>query len=42
MAVTISDDPDVTTDDDFPVDADGVALLGGMDVTVGGVSLRCR
>ena len=32
-------DPDVTTDDDFPVDADEVALLGAMDVTVGGVSL---
>ena len=33
-------DPDVTTDDTFPKDTDGNALLGGMDVTVGGVSLR--
>ena len=33
-------DPDVATDDDFPEDADGTtALLGGKDVTVGGVSL---
>ena len=36
----IGEDPDVTTDDTFPKDTDGNALLGGMDVTVGGVSLR--
>ena len=32
-------DPDDTTDDDFPEDADEVALLGAMDVTVDGVNL---
>ena len=32
-------DPDDATDDDFPVDADDVALLGDMDVTVDGVNL---
>ena len=32
-------DPDVTTDDDFPEDADGDALLSAVDVTVGGVNL---
>ncbi len=36
----IGEDPDVTTDDTFPKDTDGNALLGDMDVTVGGVSLR--
>ena len=32
-------DPDVTTDDNFPEDADGAALLTAVDVTVGGVRL---
>ena len=32
-------DPDDAEDDDFPVDADDVALLGAMDVTVDGVNL---
>ena len=32
-------DPDDTTDDDFPVDADDVALLTAVDVIVGGVTL---
>ena len=32
-------DPDVTTDDTFPEDTAGVALLTARDVTVGGVSL---
>ena len=31
--------PMMRTDDDFPVDADDVALLGASDVTVGGVNL---
>ena len=32
-------DPDDAEDDTFPEDADEMALLGGMDVTVGGVNL---
>ena len=32
-------DPDVTTDDTFPEDADEMALLTAVDVTVGGVNL---
>ena len=32
-------DPDDDADDDFPVDADDVALLTAVDVTVGGVNL---
>ena len=35
----IGDDPDDTTDDNFPEDADEMPLLGGMDVTVDGVNL---
>ena len=35
----IGDDPVVDTDDTFPVDADDVALLTAMDVTVDGVNL---
>ena len=35
----VGDDPDVTTDDNFPEDAAGAALLTAVDVTVGGVIL---
>ena len=35
----IGSDPDDDADDTFPEDADGDPLLGGMDVTVGGVNL---